>query len=252
MKVAEQAPREGVIWSGATTARLRAWPHEPRTAHLVLSGAYDRVDVPSSDTVSQWRKTAAEWGYHHIRTSALPVTTASLFHQAGFETVQSLTVLSVAHSERPTFDVPSDVTPRSVAKWAVSRPSRVVQTVLNIDAESFPTPWHLDQTTFSDAMNATGSSRLFVSRHRGHIDGFVLVGATDSTGYVQRLAVRPSARRTGVGLRLVARALEWSFKKGCSTTVVNTETTNEPALRLYESLGFVPHNDGLVVVESAT
>lgn len=252
MKVAEQAPREGVIWSGATTARLRPWPHDPRTAHLVLSGSYDRVDIPSASLVSEWTATAGQWGYERVRTSALPTTTGDLFHDAGFTPVQHLTLLSVAHTERPAFGLPRDVVPRSVARWTVLRSSRLMRTILDIDHESFDAPWNLDHNTFSDAMNATASSRLFVSRHRGRIDGFVLVGTTDSTGYIQRLAVRPSARRTGVGLRLVARAIEWSFKKGCGTTVVNTETTNTAALRLYTALGFVAHADGLVVMECAT
>lgn len=252
MKVAEQAPREGVIWSGATTARLRPWPHDPNTAHLVLSGSYDRIDIPSVSTVREWNVTARKWGYDRIRTSALPTTTADLFRDAGFTPVQHLVLLSAAHADRPAFHLPRDVVPRSVARWTVSWSSRFARSILEIDRESFESPWHLDHNTFSDAMNATASSRLFVSRHRGHIDGFVLVGATDSTGYIQRLAVRPSARRTGVGLRLVARAIEWSWKKGCSTTVVNTETTNTAALGLYHALGFVSHSDGLVVMESTT
>jgi GNAT superfamily N-acetyltransferase len=61
--------------------------------------------------------------------------------------------------------------------------------------------------------------------------------------------VRPNARRTGTATRLVAAALQWSFKKGCGTTVVNTETTNDAALGVYASFGFAPMDEGLVVLE---
>jgi len=53
----------------------------------------------------------------------------------------------------------------------------------------------------------------------------------------------------GTATRLVAAALQWSHKKGCSTTVVNTETTNDAALGVYAAFGFAPMDEGLVVLE---
>lgn len=63
-------------------------------------------------------------------------------------------------------------------------------------------------------------------------------GVERSRGYVAMLAVEQGFRRFGLGRRLVIEALHrMSFS--CDELSMETEVTNAPALRLYESLGFV-------------
>lgn len=249
MSAVEQSPREGLIWSGGTSARLRPWPHDPECAHLILSGSYDAVDLPDGETLSDWKHTARMWGYHSIRTSALPSRMAEPLATIGFEPVQHLSLLSIAHDRSRRFDLPRDATPRPLRRWALGNGSPALTALLDIDATAFDAPWQLDEGAMNDAMRATSVSRIFVSRRDHAIDGFVLVGITNRTGFVQRLAVHPGSRRSGTATRLVARALEWAQKQGCSTTVVNTETNNHAALGLYHSLGFREVEPGLVVME---
>lgn len=250
MSVVERLPREGLIWSGSTSARVRPWAHDPLCGHLLLTGSHDRVDLPDAGVLRQWKATARQWGYSTLRTSALPAAVVAPLEEVGFRTVQELTLLSVAHHERPRFGIPRDVAPRPVRNRSVTADGDLCRALLAIDHASFDTPWQMDAATLRDALAATASSRVFVTRRSGRIDGFVVVGATQRTGFIQRLAVHPDSRRTGTASRLVARALEWSHRKGCSTTVVNTETTNAAALGLYASLDFAAHDDGLVVMET--
>ena len=57
-------------------------------------------------------------------------------------------------------------------------------------------------------------------------------------GRVYTLNVRPDFRRRGVGAVLL-KSLENEFKKfGCEKMILEVEVDNEPAIRLYKSLGY--------------
>lgn len=247
VNVVEQSPGVGVMWSGAISARLRPWSHDPECAFLLITSA--NTTGPHTTELEQWLNTARQWGYQRVRTSALPPSLSTPLLEVGFSEVQRLAVLSVAHHEAPSFRIPRDIAPRPLRVG--HRPSRKLLDILHIDELSFPTPWNMAWPDMNDAMNATHHSRIFVSENKGTIEGFVLIGTSHNSGFLQRLAVHPSARRTGVASRLVAKSLEWSYRRGCSTTVVNTETTNDSALGLYASLGFQQLPDGLSVLECA-
>jgi len=57
-------------------------------------------------------------------------------------------------------------------------------------------------------------------------------------GYIAMLAVDERWRRLKIGTRLVSRAIETMVEMGCDEVVLETEVTNQSALRLYENLGF--------------
>ena len=58
-------------------------------------------------------------------------------------------------------------------------------------------------------------------------------------GYVAMLVVAPEARKLGVGSMLVERALEVMHEMGADECVLEAESTNIGALKLYENLGFI-------------
>jgi N-acetylglutamate synthase len=61
------------------------------------------------------------------------------------------------------------------------------------------------------------------------------VGITD-------VRVTPAHRRSGVALTVMAALLEWAAERGATTAYLQVRTDNEPALELYERLGFVEHH----------
>jgi len=66
---------------------------------------------------------------------------------------------------------------------------------------------------------------------------------------LQRLGVAPEHRGKGIGSQLVIDAMHWAKNDGATSMLVNTQTSNENALRLYESLGFVLSAEQLMVLQ---
>nr|CAG4646301.1 EOG090X07BN [Macrothrix elegans] len=58
-------------------------------------------------------------------------------------------------------------------------------------------------------------------------------------GYIAMLAVDENYRQGKIGSNLVMKAIAAMVADGADEVVLETEITNEPALRLYENLGFV-------------
>ena len=123
----------------------------------------------------------------------------------------------------------------------------MLDNVLHVDADAFPAPWNLSHGSFARACTATSDHVVLVVGD--DVDGFALVGRAAQTAYLQRLAVRGDGRRRGVARRLVQESLTWAYSRGAIELLVNTEPTNESALALYRSLGFVVVPERLSVLE---
>lgn len=68
--------------------------------------------------------------------------------------------------------------------------------------------------------------------------GYLVTFYSDEAGYVAELAVAPEHRREGRARRLLAAAFDRLRDEGCSEIRLAVHAENEPARRLYESLGF--------------
>lgn len=129
--------------------------------------------------------------------------------------------------------------------------------VLELDDRAF-TPfspfWRLDGTALEEAGQATQSHRRRVVQQRAtgrtaaKMIGHSITGRTATIGFLQRLAVDPTAEGRGIGSALVVDALHWLRRTGAHEVWVNTQPDNDRARALYLRHGFTERDGGLDVL----
>lgn len=99
-----------------------------------------------------------------------------------------------------------------------------------LHAEAFDTPWSAQ--AFADLLDQAGVVL------EGADDGFILIRAVADEAEILTLAVRPSARRQGLGGRLVEAGSRRAVDLGATRMFLEVAEDNAPARGLYEALGF--------------
>ena len=233
---AEVSARSAVLEWGRERLRVGRWRSDSPVA--ILSPAGDGA-LPSAPFLQQALSRLAEDGYTSVVTAALSRTEQAPFLAAGFQEQERLRLLS--HDLRrlpPLVGLP--------LRRALDgdRPA-----VLAVDEASFSPFWQLDDWSLQEAIEATPPTRYRVALDgRQQVVGYAIAGRTQRRGYVQRLAVHPTAQGRGLGSALVADGLQWMRRRGVERAVVNTQLGNEAARNLYLRLGFREENEGLAVL----
>ncbi len=222
-------------------ARLGRWPYDDHVAHLVL---LDHHMVPTAAEIAGWIAEATDRGDRLVRTGALFPNATAAFLESGFRVADALTLLA-----RPaTPGAPPRV--RDTVRLRRLRPTMLSEAA-QIDRRSFSSPWANDATALADIMAATPYHRSRSVHVDGRMVAFSISGRADRSGYVQRLAVDPSARRRGFGQLLLDDALRWMSRREVSEVLVNTAADNHAALALYQSVGFERRAGDLLILERA-
>ena len=233
--------------AGPARARLGRWPYEEHVAHLVL---LDHQMVPTGTDIAGWVDDAAGQGARVVRTGALFPNATAPFLDAGFRVADALTLLVRQADRSATAEGVPPARTRGAVRLRRLRPS-MLDEAANIDRRSFSSPWANDTCALADIMTATPYHRSRSVHLDGRMVAFSISGRADRSGYVQRLAVDPSARRHGFARLLLGDAVRWMSRRDVSQVMVNTATDNHAALALYESVGFEPHPGELLILERA-
>jgi ribosomal protein S18 acetylase RimI-like enzyme len=216
-----------VLAVGPHRVRVTPWLGHDDVATLVVLPGAPPVDV---DDVRRWAEELRARGYRRALTAALVPRDQEAFLAAGFTLHEALHLL--VHDLRSIPPAPQRVLLR--------RPHRADRPgVLAVDAAAFGDERRFDGAALDDAVAATPAARQRIATDDGGVVvAHAISGRGQQVGYLQRLAVAPSARRQGLGAALVVDALRWMRRHGASEALVNTQHGNEGALALYERLGF--------------
>ena len=214
--------------------RVASWRGDAKIALLTpLPGRA----APGRGELERVLDSIAESGYEVVLTGALDATAQRPYLATGFEEHARLHVLGRGLDEMP---------PAGHAQLHRAR-RRDRGEVHEVDACAFSPFWQLGEAGLDDALGATPDARFCVARDAGVV-AYAICGLAGRQGYVQRLAVRPGHRRTGLGAALVVDGLAWMRKRGADDAVVNTQVDNVAALALYDHLGFRRRGPGLRVL----
>lgn len=132
-----------------------------------------------------------------------------------------------------------------------------VAAVRAVEEESFGDPWP------EGAFLAYLDDCFLVADAQGAVVGFLVARVVADEAEILDLAVAREHRRHGVGAALLRAALELLARRGVARTYLEVRASNEPALRLYASLGFraigrrrgyyqKPREDALVLARAGT
>lgn len=229
---------EIVQW-GSDHLRVGTWRGDPAVAQIVPAPGL----LPRVEAVARCTDELAAQGYRSALTSALTYTEQQPFLAAGFGVHERLHLL-----RHDLHDVPATAPAPNAARVRRGR-RRDRAGALRVDDAAFSRFWRFDAKGLEDARAATPSSRFRVAGTNAEVVGYAVTGRAGSIGYLQRLAVEPGHQRRGVGHALVMDGLVWARRRGAGSVLVNTQESNDAAVRLYERMGFVREAFGLAVLE---
>ena len=229
-----------VLRWGRERARTGPWRGDRQVAYLA---PLPNSPLPSSEFVKRCLAILADRGFARVVTGALLPAEQSGFLAAGFAVEQRLHLLGL--DLRP----PLPPVPDGLVLRRASRSRRA--DILSVDKAAFSTFWQFDARTLLDAMSATPHTRGRTAINgEGRVIGYAICGLAARHGFVQRLAVDPTSRRSGTGRRLLLDGLHWLRRRGARRALVNTQVGNDVALALYLAAGFREEPSGLSVLSA--
>jgi len=108
-------------------------------------------------------------------------------------------------------------------------------TVMEIEHASFPSPWKLE--FFLNELN-NPYARLVVAEQAGQVIGYVCCWLVADEVQILDVAIHPAHRRCGVGRLLLQDILTEARQHGASSASLEVRVSNQPAITLYQALGF--------------
>ena len=236
--------RLDTISVGRDQFRVGPWHGSSEVAYVALPPT---VLKPSVEGVIAMLERLRTIGYQRAITSALREPEVQPFVASGFGERERLVILS-----HELVDLHELSRSRAELRVSIRRPRPGERAgVLDIDAAAFELGWRLDRDGLVDALSATPRSRFRVGEQGNRLVGYAVCGRAGDMGYLQRLAVDPTAQRSGIGRALVADSLRWLARRGARRALVNTQQSNVGAMRLYEHCGFRREQQELIVLEMA-
>ncbi len=108
--------------------------------------------------------------------------------------------------------------------------------ILVIERRANSLPW--SERSFANELE-NPQSLFVVALINGKVAAYAGVWLCFDEAHVTTVAVSPEWQRRGIGERCVRRLLEQAGERGAACSTLEVRASNEPAIRLYEKLGYL-------------
>lgn len=112
-----------------------------------------------------------------------------------------------------------------------------LEEVIEIDQVSFSLPW--PKRSFQYELDENFTSRCWVAEVDGRIAAMMVGWMIIDELHVATIATHPDYRGQGIGKKVLVHALLAARKEGLIRAFLEVRQTNEVALNMYRSLGFI-------------
>lgn len=109
--------------------------------------------------------------------------------------------------------------------------------VMVIEESTFARPW--PRSSYEHELTANPTARYLVAEVNGHVAGFAGAWLIIDESHITNIAVEESQRGQGIGRRLTAALLQYVSNLGAAYVTLEVRQSNQPAISLYTSLGFI-------------
>lgn len=110
-----------------------------------------------------------------------------------------------------------------------------VEQVVKIEEDTFSIPW--SARSFLDTLERLDTIYL-VAEDEGAILGYCGLWQSFEEGEIPNVAVAKEARRQGIGRKMLETLFQYGKEAGVEAFTLEVRESNQPAIHLYESLGF--------------
>lgn len=109
--------------------------------------------------------------------------------------------------------------------------------ILDLEAH-FDTPWSED--SWREELTGGGRLTLVARDCPGGVVGVAAFQLVDEVADLHRIVVAPGHRRLGFARVMLVSGLQWAIGCGARRMMLEVDSANDPAVRLYRGYGFTP------------
>jgi len=226
LRFRSDAPWRVQVTAAGEAAVLEQWrSHLDVLAIRGLWCAGDRV----AGLVAQLARLAADQGYGRVLSPLVAEEIAPLYERAGMEVRDRIVSLRFDRQDQRAGEC--QPVPGLILRRALEED---LGDLVRLDAECFDEFWRYDAGHLARSI---AEDRVTVAEAGDGIIGYTLATVVRGHGTLGRLAVRPSARRRGVGEMLVRDALAYLVRTGTGAVSLCTQEDNAASRALYRAVG---------------